>query len=354
MEKTWSKIKPRFYFPFLKSKVYKYIQECATCQKIKPAKIFTAPLTPIKRASRPGQTIQMDIAGPLPVTVTNQNRYLLVIVDTFSKFLICYAMQDQVAETVAEKLLDYVCKFGIPDEILTDRGTNFISELLQEVYDLLDILRLRTSPFWPEGNGLSEENVKAMKNMINAFITVTQNTWDQHINELCFAFNTAEHCSTKFTPFEVQFARTPKLPIDLFYNTDDNEDTVTIDLNLRVEEYADRTQNKLKKLFKLVKNNQELKMNKAKLRYDRNVRAAKVKEGDLVLILDQGPKKGLNKKLMPRWKGPYRVLQVISETNYKIQTINTLRKRTFVVHRNKIKRYYGNATVTEIPIETRK
>ena len=263
-------------------------------------------------------------------------------------------MQDQVAETVAEKLLDYVCKFGIPDEILTDRGTNFMSELLQEVYDLLDILRLRTSPFWPERNGLSEENVKTMKNMINAFITVTQNTWDQHINELCFAFNTAEHCSTKFTPFEVQFARTPKLPIDLFYNTDDNEDTVTIDLNLRVEEYADRTQNKLKKLFKLVKNNQELKMNKAKLRYDRNVRAAKVKEGDLVLILDQGPKKGLNKKLMPRWKGPYRVLQVISETNYKIQTINTLRKRTFVVHRNKIKRYHGNATVTEIPIETRK
>jgi len=86
----------------------------------------------------------------------------------------------------------------------------------------------------PQCNGLSEENVKTIKNIINAYLIIEQNTWDQHLNELCYAYNTAEHCATKFTPFEVKFGQLPKIPIDLFHTYDEShsEDNAENELDL--------------------------------------------------------------------------------------------------------------------------
>ena len=74
------------------------------------------------------------------------------IVDHFSKFTSAYAMPDQLATTVANKLLNYLCILGIPEAILSDRGTNFQSAVVSELLDLLDIHRLRTTAFHSMGN----------------------------------------------------------------------------------------------------------------------------------------------------------------------------------------------------------
>ena len=71
------------------------------------------------------------------------------------------------------------------------------------------------------------------------------------------------------------------------------------------------------------------------------------------MILDEGTKPGINKKLTPRWKGPYKIIQIIGDTNYKIQTINKKKKKSFVVHRNKIKRYFGAVTESHIMVNKR-
>ena len=81
----------------------------------------------------------MDILGPLPQTPRG-NRFVLVVTDYFSKWTELYAIPNQEATTVAEKLLsEFVCRFGFPRELHSDKGTNFESKVMAKVCKLFDI-----------------------------------------------------------------------------------------------------------------------------------------------------------------------------------------------------------------------
>ena len=95
----------------------------------------------------PFQILTADIAGPLPTT-PGGNRYILIIVDDFTKW--AQAIPNALAKTVANCIIKRELTFGIPDQILTDRGKNFQSQVLKQVYLLLDIYQTRTTAFHPE------------------------------------------------------------------------------------------------------------------------------------------------------------------------------------------------------------
>jgi len=117
----------------------KFIRECTSCQKVKAIKQITrAPLQPIL-TSRPLELVAMDITGPLPKTKSNKDHFT---VDHFTKFVKAYAIEDQTANTVARCVIDFICNLGIMQQLLTDQGTDFESELISELMDLLDIHNL--------------------------------------------------------------------------------------------------------------------------------------------------------------------------------------------------------------------
>jgi hypothetical protein len=78
-----------------------------------------------------------------------------------------------------------------------------MSELLSEVWELLDIYKKRTTPFHPEADGLSEKWNSTLKKMISAYVNEHHTNWDEHLNVLAFANNKSVHEATKCTPFEV-------------------------------------------------------------------------------------------------------------------------------------------------------
>ena len=94
----------------------------------------------------------MDIVGPLPRSRSG-NRYVLVICDYGTRYPEAFPLKSINAETVAEELMKFFCQVGIPREILTDQGTNFQSQLLRELYCLVHIDILRTSPYYPQTDG---------------------------------------------------------------------------------------------------------------------------------------------------------------------------------------------------------
>ena len=144
------------------------------------------------------------------------SRNFLVLIDHFTKYIQVIALPDITAETVANRIVnDWCCKFGIPDSILADGGTQYQSKLLDLVYTYLDIKPLRTTPGHPACNGQSEVTVKTTKGMIRAYIDEDQETWDLNLEKYAFAYNTAVHSSTRQTPFEMMFGRKPKIPIDI-------------------------------------------------------------------------------------------------------------------------------------------
>ena len=140
--------------PYTMENVRNTTRNCNSCMLLKP-KFFKVQGTLI-RATAPMQRLNMDFKGPLP-TSTGNNKYLLTIIDEYSRFPFAYACKDMTARTIKLKLRDLFSIFGMPDFIHTDRGTDFIGKELQEYLNSNNIATSRTSRYNPRCNGQIEK-----------------------------------------------------------------------------------------------------------------------------------------------------------------------------------------------------
>lgn len=102
------------------------------------------------------ERVAIDVVGPLPST-TSGNRFILVVVDYFTRWPEAYAIPNQEARTIAQKLVDeWVCRYGVMQMLHTDKGKNFESRIFKEMTDILGIKKTRTTPYHPQSNGLVE------------------------------------------------------------------------------------------------------------------------------------------------------------------------------------------------------
>ena len=306
---------------------------CEECQMIKAKlKSTKTTLTPII-SNRPLQILTADITGPLPRS-SLQHKYALVVCDHFSKWIEVFPLRTQDAQEVAKKLLKVILKFGIPDQILTDQGTNFQSELVEQIWNLLDVHKTRTTPYHPQCDGQSERFMRTLKEMISAYVSENQRDWDQKLDQLTFAYNTATHEGTKHSPFYLMFGRKPKVPLDLM------RPEITINEIQNYEEYVRQLETNFKKAYASVNKLQAHKMNLAKIRHDRTVFAAKFEPGDHVWHAVKDNKQGKTKKLRQKWKGPYIVMNESEEGPYRIRLMGSKNGLTRTVNRDLLKRCY--------------
>ena len=107
-------------------------------------------------AGAPMDRIQIDLLGPLPES-TSRNKYVLVIIDQFSKWVQAYALPHQGSELVAEKLVkEFIAVFVVSLELHSDQGSSFQSELFKELCRPLQILQTKATPYHPTSNGQVE------------------------------------------------------------------------------------------------------------------------------------------------------------------------------------------------------
>ena len=109
----------------------------------------------------PFKRIAMDIVGPLPRSKTG-SKYILVC-DYATRYPEAIPLRSCDAEHVAEGLVNLFARIGITQEILTDQGTNFMSQLMMEIYNLLHIKSIRTTAYHPQTDGLAERFNKTPK-----------------------------------------------------------------------------------------------------------------------------------------------------------------------------------------------
>lgn len=108
------------------------------------------------------------------------------------------------AESVAE-LIEVFAQVGVPREILTDQGANFTSQLLAELYKLLQVHPIRTSPYHPQTDGLVEHFNQTLKLMLRISGMDEGKEWDKKIPDLLFAYREVPQASTGFSPFELLY-----------------------------------------------------------------------------------------------------------------------------------------------------
>ena len=140
------------------------------------------------------------------------NKYILTICDYATWYLEAIPLSSIEAERIARELVKFFSSVGIPDEILTDQGTNFMSALLQE---LLHIKWISTSPYHPQIDGLVERFNGTLKAVLKKLTSKNQKNWDDVLPYLLFAYREVPQESTGFAPFELLYGHRVRGPLDV-------------------------------------------------------------------------------------------------------------------------------------------
>jgi len=168
--RTYDKLRSKFYWPDMQNDVKTHIVKCAVCQFNQPSTQLLAG----KLISIPVQTvfkrIGIDIIGPLNKT-RRQNRFILTIIDFFSKYAIAVPLRGITAHDVCEALIRNVFLiYGAPEEILSDNGRQFDSNFTRELLKELHIKQLFTTAYHPQCNGLAERMNQTINNMLRKYV----------------------------------------------------------------------------------------------------------------------------------------------------------------------------------------
>ncbi|KAI9551348.1 hypothetical protein GHT06_005864 [Daphnia sinensis] len=128
-------------------------------------------------------------------------------------------MRNQTAQTIAKILVNKIfTKYGSPEVVLTDQGTNFLSSLIEEVCKLFKIRRIRTTAYHPQTDGLVERFNRTLCDMLACYVADEPEKWDKYLPFVTFAYNTAKQASIRETPFYLFFGREPIMPNDIKIN----------------------------------------------------------------------------------------------------------------------------------------
>ena len=141
-----------------------------------------------------------------PQVATNMLSYL-------TKWVEAFPTSDQQATTIANLLIEHIiCRHGVPEELLSDRGTNFLSDIILELCSLLGIKKINTSGYHPQIDGLVEKFNSTLQNMIAKSTDPNTMEWDKRLPLLLFAYRSVIQESTKESPFFLVYGRDPQLP----------------------------------------------------------------------------------------------------------------------------------------------
>jgi len=152
----------------------------------------------------------MDILYHLPITSAG-NRYLLVVIDCFTKWVEAFPLKNIKANTIADIFVKQVIsRHGVPLEIHTDQGKNFESSIFQGITRLLGIKKTRTTALHPQSDGQVERHHQTILNYLAKFISKDQKDWDNWVPMYLLAYRSSKHEAT-----ELYFARDLRLPLDL-------------------------------------------------------------------------------------------------------------------------------------------
>ncbi len=139
---------------------------------------WQTPLAPLPIPDRPNLWIHADLFGPM-LTADSNKKFVLCITDAFTKYAVVTAIANKEAEMVADAIFkDWFAKFGIPAQIHTDGGKEFVNKLSAELFQLLNVRHTKTSPVHPQCNAQVEVFNKTVKKFLQSFVDDTTLNWE--------------------------------------------------------------------------------------------------------------------------------------------------------------------------------
>ena len=335
--RTKKKILSKFFWPGIYSDIHSYIRTCDVCQKRSPkGRCSVAALQEMPLVYTPFEMVGIDIVGPLEKSDRNC-RYLLTLVDYATRWPEAIPLKDTTTEHVAEALMSIFARLGIPKTVLSDRGSQFVSDVMKETMKLMGIEQRFTTPYHPETNGLTERVNGVIKNLLKKVAAEKPSQWDRFVPAVLFAYREIPQETTGFSPFELLYGREPRGPMavlqELFIGSDATEEVrsayrYVVDLSERIKESC-----------KLAQEAVQDTRDKYTEDVSQNTNMRTLEPGDKALLLLPKDKN----KLLLTWQGPFEVVRKVSRVNYEIK----VKGKKKVFHINMLKKYESRETLEQ-------
>ena len=276
----------------------RYVRNCPECLVVSGGgRIITPPSHSIP-VERPFQIVGVDIMD-LPVT-SQGNKHVLVFQDFLTKWPMVYPIPDQKSQRIAEILVqDVIPFFGVPESLLSDRGTNLLSHLMLDVCEMMGIEKLNTTAYHPQCNGQVERFNRTLKTALRKHVARLGLQWDSYLPGVLWAYRNTPHESTGEKPSFLLFGFVCRTPTEAAFLP------ITPLQQSEVEDYREKVILMLSSARELaMKNNQKAQKKNQRL-YDRKAMEKPLRVGDWVLVRFPYEETGKNRKLSQPWHGPY-------------------------------------------------
>jgi transposase InsO family protein len=297
-EKMYANIKSQLWWRGYKKEILDYAALCPRCQLNRPGNAPKIPLQERRNTTCPNQRISLDIFSLQGVRAPG-SPHVLVILDEFTRYATVVPISDQTAEVVADAFYkNFILRYGPPEEVITDRGSNFLSRIFIRLCEALQIRKLNTTAYHPQANGANERMHGTLYTILRSLTDKDGRDWKKLLPLALYVYNNTVHKSLGMSPHQALYGYAPRHVSFEYYRPDEEGD-------------ADH------RIMKLRETHAWLEQRMADVQADRNLLENKHRKlrsfepGDLVKFT-----KHVRNKLEPCWVGPAEVIKRISTVDY--------------------------------------
>ena len=344
--RTLEKIRRNYFWVHYRKDVENWVRACRKCQRRQGTpKKRRAPMQP-SAVGFPLERVAMDVMGPLPISARG-SRFVLVIMDYFTKWAEAYPLPNQEAETIAEVFVtQFACRYGVPLTLHTDRGKNFDSKVLQSICKLLEIDKTLTSGYHPQSDGLVERANRTIENIISKYVQYDQKDWDVHVPYALMAYRASPQETTGLSPNFLMFGREVGIPLSILAGKVPGSTG-----EVSEAEYTLKVRERLEEAFEVACVSSSAAQQRQKRIYDLKVCGQPYQVGEKVWVYNPAKTKGITPKLQSKWQGPCTILKKLSDANYVVKRPRA--RNTEVVHFDRLKPCFERTPVSEEPTTER-
>ncbi len=334
--KTYQDLAKDTFWPGQWQQTKKFVEQCDNCQRNKqPTQKPPGIAQMIQVPERPWQSIGMDVLGPLPLS--SGYTHALVVVDRFSSSVrIAPLTTNFTARDVCDALLKKVyCYYGMPMEIISDRGSQFVSNFSTALHEAFDVQLLPSTAFHQQTNGSAERTIKTVTQMLRSYVNNKQTDWVDQLWRTEYAINNAPTEAYKTTPIEICQGQIVKTIENYSPTQSDavNDHLEKLNLGFQIFHDALTTYRYRQADYSQKKRNPDLSF----------------KVGDLVMYERRTWTKDLSHKLHSVWRGPYRILAIDQFDNCTLDIPKRFNRHPVFAH-DKLKLYHDNPEHKRDPI----
>lgn len=307
-------MKNEVFWTGMKRDVESFVKGCDKCLRYKHHKQSLPWLsTPVPL--QPFEDISIDIVGPVPSS-RRGNREILVIQDRLTRWIEFVPMCDMTAHTVARALLNnWVCRYGVPKRLISDRGRQFVSEVFAQMCKFLGIKNFTTTAYRPSSNGQNERSHRELHAYIAMYVTsASHDAWDTLLQQAAWVHNSSKHEALQASPFELVTGLKPRT-MNNAMNLDSKElkafsKFYGVDPK-KLEEIRTHAKNAIQR-------GQERMM--GRLNIDKRIPTYNI--GDLVYVRSHNYTTFVARKWSPKFIGPYKVIEIVNPVVIRIQHVD--------------------------------